>query len=340
MLNRIALAGCGNVGTALLEILHDKKDELENKYGFRYEVTLIYDLMKGITVDPSGLDLGQVLRNIETNNAISNPGLTHNDFASLLDMSGATTLAEATPTNLETGEPGLSHIRAAISRGISVATTNKGPLAVAWDELTSSAKDRGTQFRYEGVVMSGTPLIHMLEHGIAGADVVKFEGILNGTTNFILSKMDEGITYIDALEEAKSLGYAEANPTADIDGWDSAVKVSILTRIIFGKKIPVTDVERLGISEITTEMIEEARRRGNKIKSIAGIEKVNGVLRGYARPQEIPSDHPLASVSGAVNAVKITTDNLGDIMLTGPGAGRKETGQALLADLIANSINK
>lgn len=337
MLNKIALAGCGNVGTALLEILREKKYELANKYGFRYEVTLIHDLMKGTLVNPNGIDLEQVLNEIKLNRSFVNLGCTRGDFASLLETSKATMLAEATPTNLKTGEPGLTHIREAVSRGISVTTTNKGPLSIAWEELSETAKACGACFRYEGVVMSGTPVIHMLERGLAGATVTKVEGILNGTTNFILTKMDEGATYADALEEAKQLGYAEADPTGDVDGWDAAAKVSFLARIIFGKKLPVAEVERLGITGITAEKIEEAKKAGCKIKPVAGIEVINGILRGYVTPREIPLDHPLAMVSGAINAIKITSDTLGDITLTGPGAGRRETGQALLTDLIAMS---
>lgn len=335
MINRIALVGCGNVGTALLEILHENKEELGKKYGFQYEVTLITDLMKGTLVCPEGLDLGRVLEEIKTNRSFANRTQTRGEFAELLDKSKATMLAEATPTNVKTGEPGLSHIRAAIARGISVTTTNKGPFTVAWDELKKTARECGAGLRYEGVVMSGTPLINLLEHGIAGDTVIKLEGILNGTTNFILTKMDEGVEYADALEEAKALGYAESDPSGDLDGWDAAAKVSILSRIVFGQRMPVDEVDRIGITGIADEKIAEAKGAGYKIKPIAGIEKMNGVLRGYVTPKEIPFGHPLASVDGVANALSITTEHLGEITLTGPGAGRKETGQALLADLIA-----
>lgn len=340
MPNKIALAGCGNVGTALLEILHEKEEDLKHRYGFTYKVTLISDLMKGTISDSNGLDLGQVLREIKTNRSFANLKQASGDFASLLDSSGATMLVEATPTDLKTGEPGLTHIRTAVSRGISVTTTNKGPLSVAWDELARTAKDCGAQLRYEGIVMSGTPLIHMLEHGMAGATVTGFEGILNGTTNFILTKMDDGATYADALEEAKQLGYAESDPSGDVDGWDAAAKVSFLARIIFGTKMSVNDVDRLGITGITAEMIAEAKEAGYRIKPLAGVEMTGGVVRGYVTPREIPLNHPLASVNGATNAIKITTDNLGDVTLIGPGAGRRETGQALLTDLIAMAAKK
>ncbi len=245
-------------------------------------------------------------------------------------------LAEATPTDLKTGEPGLSHIRAALSRGIHVTTTNKGPVSVAFDELSTLAKSCGAKFRYEGVVMSGTPLLQMLRSGMAGCTVLKLEGILNGTTNFILTKMsDEGSSYAEALEEATSLGYAESDPSGDVQGWDAAGKVSILAKIIFGKDIPVSEVERQGITCVTPEKIKEAFDSGYAVKLIAGLNWVNGMLYAYVTPKEIPFSHPLASIKGATNAVSITSDNLGEVTLIGPGAGRRETGQALLVDLIA-----
>ena len=229
-------------------------------------------------------------------------------------------LAEATLTDLKTGEPGLSHIRAALSRGIHVTTTNKGPVAVAFDELSTLADTCGAKFRYEGVVMSGTPLIQMLRSGMAGCTILKLEGILNGTTNFILTKMsNEGSSYAEALEEATSLGYAEADPSGDVLGWDAAGKVSILAKVIFGKDIPVTEVERQGITGVTPENIKEAFDNGYTVKLIAGLNWINGILYAYVTPKEIPLSHPLASIRGATNAVTITSDNLGEVTLIGPG---------------------
>ena len=166
MINKIALAGCGNVGTALLEILHEKKDELREKYGFEYKVVLVSDLMKGVIMDPEGLDLGAALESVRETRTFEKLPRAEGSFEELLERSGATVLAEGTPTNLKTGEPGLTHIRAALSRGISVTTTNKGPIALAFDELTELAKANGAQLSYEGVVMSGTPLIDMMKNSI------------------------------------------------------------------------------------------------------------------------------------------------------------------------------
>ena len=337
MINKIALAGCGNVGTALLEILHEKKDELREKYGFEYKVVLVSDLMKGVIMDPEGLDLGAALESVRETRTFEKLPRAEGSFEELLERSGATVLAEGTPTNLKTGEPGLTHIRAALSRGISVTTTNKGPIALAFDELTELAKANGAQLSYEGVVMSGTPLIDMMKNGVAGCSVLKLEGILNGTTNFMLTKMGEGMEYGAALAEAQALGYAEADPTGDVEGWDAAVKVSILAKILFGVDVPVDKVERTGITKVTPPQIEEAKKNGCAVKLLAGLDASSSRLRAYVEPKEIPMSHPLASINGATNAITVTTDNLGDVTLIGPGAGRKETGQALLGDMIRMS---
>ncbi len=336
MIHNIALAGCGNVGTALLEILNEKRTELSEKHGFNFRVSLITDLMKGTVLDPEGLDLDTAVKSLKDGSGLGKFPKGQGSFGELLEKSRATMLAEATPTDLKTGEPGLSHIKTALSRGIHVTTTNKGPVSIAYDELSTLAKSCGAKFRYEGVVMSGTPLLQMLYSGMAGCSVIKLEGILNGTTNFILTKMsDDGSSYAEALEEATVLGYAEADPSGDVEGWDAAGKVSILAKIVFGKNIPVSEVDRQGISCITTDKIKEAAENGYTVKLIAGLNTINGIPYAYVAPKEIPLSHPLASIKGATNAVSITTDNLGEVTLIGPGAGRRETGQALLTDLIA-----
>ncbi len=337
MVNKIALVGCGNVGTALLEILQEKKGELKERYGFEYQVVLVKDRSKGVAACSQGIDLGALLEELRATGTFGRLAGAAGTFEELLESTGATVLAECTPTDLSTGEPGLSHLRAALSRGISVTTTNKGPIAVAFEELRDLAKSTGATLSYEGVVMSGTPLIEMMQRAIAGCTVLKLQGILNGTTNFMLSQMAGGADYSAALADAQALGYAEADPTGDVEGWDAAVKLSILAKILFGAEIPVSEVERTGITEVTSEAVAEANKRGQALKLLAGIEPGGDGLRAYVAPVEIPATHSLAAIDGATNAITVTTDNLGDITLIGPGAGRRETGQALLGDMIRMS---
>ncbi|MDO4988456.1 MAG: homoserine dehydrogenase [Synergistes sp.] len=331
---RIALVGCGNVGTALLELLKRKEEYLKSRCGFEYKVVLVSDLMKGTLMDPEGIDIEKVLTENSKRRSFSALGEVAGTLGELMEAARVNVLAECTPTNLNDGEPGLSHIRDALSRGISVTTTNKGPLAVAFDDLVALAKRNGAEFLYEGVVMSGTPLIDMIKNGIVGCSVLGFEGILNGTTNFMLGKMANGESYAEALADAQSLGYAETDPTGDVDGWDAAVKVAILGKIIYGKTINVNDIARTGIRELMPKQMDRAKEHGCVVKLVAGINFDSAKMNAYVMPREVPCEDPLANVGGAANAITVKTDNLGDITLTGPGAGRRETAQALLSDII------
>ena len=335
MNNKIALAGCGNVGTALLEILQEKRSELAGKYGFTFEVVLICDLMKGNIADSQGLDLGKVLDAIHTRRGFAELPQARGTFAEMLESSHATVLAEATPMDLKTGEPGMTHMKTALSHGVSVVTTNKGPISLALDELVKLGAEHGASLRFEGTVMSGTPFISMIREGMVGCKVKKVAGILNGTTNFMLTKMGEGLTYDQALEEARSHGYTEADPSMDVEGWDPAVKVSIMAKIFFGMDVPVTKVDRTGITGITPGKVMEAAAAGCKVKLLAGVEEGPKGFHAFVKPAKVPFSDPLASIDSATNAVTITTDNLGDVTIIGPGAGRRETGQALLEDIFA-----
>ena len=335
MINKIAIAGCGNVGAALLELLHEKRAELKSKYGFEYIVTLISGRPKGTVMNPDGLNIEEIIDELRENGSFKKFPQASGSFSELLEKSGATILAEATPTDLTTGEPGLSHVMSAREMGVKVTTTNKGPIALKFSELNLAAEKSGAKLRYEGVIMAGTPVINGVTAGLAGCEIQKAEGILNGTTNFILTKMAEGKTYLSALTEATELGYAEADPTGDVEGWDAAVKVSIMAKIFFNKDMPVSEIDRTGITAITSEDIDAAGKTSCAIKLIAGIKNDNGKLSGYVKPMKVPFSAPLASINGAVNALTVTTDNLGDVTFIGAGAGRRETAQALLADIIA-----
>ena len=332
---KLALAGCGNVGTALLEILHRKGAELATRHGFDCRVCLVTDPLRGVALNPEGLDLGTLLEKLRNGGTFNGLPEGLGSFESLLARSGANLFADATPTNLTTGEPGLTHLRVALSRGVHATNSSKGPLAVAAEELESLAKRHGALFRYEGAVMSGTPLVALIRENLAGCAVTKVEGILNGTTNYMLTRMEEGLSYGEALTEAQSLGYAEADPTADVEGWDAAVKVSILAWVAFGVPLPVDRVDRRGISALTPEDLREAKAQGRRIRLVASLESTPEGIRGRVAPEALSLDHPLASVRGATNAATLHTDHLGPITITGPGAGRTETGQALLTDLLA-----
>ena len=330
----IALTGCGTVGKALLELLHEKREMLKNRFHFEYNISLISARSKGILLNPAGLDLDGVLSALHEKNSLCEFPQSSGSFSELLIQSEANILVEATPTNLNTAEPALEHITTALNQNIHVVTVNKGPIALNFNALQALAEAHHVQLRYEGTVMSGTPLIELAQHGLAGAAINRIEGILNGTTNYMLTRMENGASYEEALKEAQDLGYAETDPSGDVDGWDAAVKVSILAKALFGVDLPVDQVDRTGISGISSEDIQAADKKGERIRLIAAIENHGDAIRGSVQPLSLPLTHPLSQVQGVMNAACLTTDTLGPVTLIGAGAGGRETAQALLADIL------
>jgi len=244
-------------------------------------------------------------------------------------------MCEATYTDIQTGEPATSHIRGAMERGMHIVTTNKGPVALHYKALDGLAKEKGVRFLFEGTVMSGTPLINFIRENLAGCEIKEIKGILNGTTNYILTRMEEGLSYEEALLKAQELGYAEAVPDADVLGWDALAKVTILAKYVFGADMKPFDYPCEGITGISATAIAEAKARDKRFKLIGKVWRERSLVKASVAPEEVDLAHPLASIMGATNAVTVTTDTLGDVTVVGPGAGKEATGFSMLADLIA-----
>jgi homoserine dehydrogenase len=259
------------------------------------------------------------------------PGLQRDwDALKIARESSADVLLEASPSNLKTGQPALDLCYAALDSGKHVVLANKGPVAVAYQELRQRAAQAGKRVLFEATVMAGTPSLRLAMQALAGCAISEVRGILNGTTNYILTQMEGGKTYADALAQAQQIGYAEADPTADVDGWDAAAKAIILSAALFNQTLTFDDMDVKGISQITPEEIEAAKTAGERWKLIARVTPEGGSVQ----PMRIPTNHPLASVSGATNAVTYATDLLGEVALVGSGAGRQQTGFGLLSDLL------
>jgi homoserine dehydrogenase len=222
-----------------------------------------------------------------------------------------------------------------MEQGMHVVTTNKGPVALSYQELDRLAAEKDVRFLFEGTVMSGTPLINFIRENLAGCDIREIKGILNGTTNYILTRMEEGLSYEEALKKAQELGYAEAVPDADVLGWDALAKVTILAKYVFGAEAKPLDYPCEGITGITAALIAEAKTRDRRFKLIGKVWRDGNIVKASVAPEELDLAHPLASVLGATNAVTITTDALGDVTVVGPGAGKEATGYSMLVDLIA-----
>lgn len=334
---KLAFAGFGVVGQGLCEILLEKEDLLRERYGMNWKVVAISDFKLGSIANGKGIDITQVLETIQNGGRIDDieaPGQGW-DVLTMIEQSNANTLLEVTYTDVKTGEPAMTHIKAAMNKGMHVVSTNKGPVVKALNELRELACEKGVSYGVEGVVMSGTPVINLAEYTLAGNTISEVRGIVNGTTNYILTQMEEGISYEDALKKAQELGYAEADPTGDVEGWDALGKVVILTSVLFGKKLEWEDVEREGITGISSSDIQEAKDRGMRWKLIGSTKLMpDGSIRASVKPECLPASDPLTGISGATNALSFVTDELGPVTIIGPGAGKRETGFSLLIDLI------
>ncbi len=339
--HKIALIGFGTVGQGLVEILATRADELRTRYGVRFVVVAVSDLLKGSLYAPGGLDGATLLDLVRAGRPLSEypptAGLvTGWDSLQTIRDALADTVVEVSWTDVKTGQPAIDHCMAAFASGKHAVLTNKGPVALAYRRLHDAAAAAGRQFFFEGTVMSGTPAIRLAHQALAGCRIVNIQGILNGTTNYILTRMEAGDSYASALAAAQHMGYAEADPTADVEGFDSLAKVVILANVLLGADLAVSAVPRQGITHLTPADIETARTRGERWKLIGHIDQAaDGTVHARVQPQSLPVTHPLAHVDGVTNAITYTTDLLGPVTLIGPGAGRLETGFAILSDLLA-----
>lgn len=340
---KLVLVGFGVVGQGFAEILRDKAAELA-ALGFQASIVGVGTRTRGSLYRAQGLDIDQLLTAMDMGHLDHYPnpngtGLQRGwDMPRLIHESQADVMIETTYSNFETAQPALSYCRVALESGKHVVMANKGPIALAYGELRDQAERVGKLLRFEATVMGGTPSIRLGTQALAGCTIYEARGILNGTTNYILTRMEDGMTYADALAEAQQLGYAEANPSADVDGWDAAAKAIILSNVLFGKPLRLKDMQVKGISAITPADIAAARAAGERWKLIAQVTPTGGSVQ----PVRIPVSNPLAGVSGATNAVTYVTDLLGEVTLVGPGAGRVQTGFGLLSDVleIYNRVNK
>lgn len=332
----LAFIGFGVVGQGLAQLLDEKQDYLRESFGLEYKVTAISDPVKGSVYQDGGLDLKKILALVDNEGKINGYGKGIKGWDSLktIQESNADVIIEVSPTNIENGEPGISHIRAALNKKKHVITTNKGPVALFYRELSELAKKNGVVLKFEGTVLSGTPAINLSLDALAGADVCEIKGIMNGTTNYMLTKMAEGQSYDDVLKEAQRLGYAETKPDADVKGWDAQAKIVILANVVMGGRLAPKDVPTEGITDVTMDDIEKARKDGKKFKLIGHAWKEGGKVMARVSPQLVGTDDFLYHVNGVINALTFDTDVLGKVTVVGPGAGKKETGFSLLVDII------
>ncbi len=343
-MEKVLIIGFGTVGQGFLELLIQKKETLKKEFGLEYCLVGICDMLKGSVIKNDGLDMEKVLSWVKEGKNLNDfpEGRKGLDAIRSIEEADATVVFEATYTDIKTAEPATSHIKKALELKRDVVTTNKGPVALYFIELLRQAKEKGVFFRYEGTVMAGTPVFSLIENSLSGCEITEIRGILNGTTNFILTKMEEGLSYEEALKIAQELGYAEAVPDADVLGWDALAKVCILANVLFDANIK-PDPQKLtceGITKIKKEDIIKAKNEGKRYKLIGKVWKEGGEVKVKVSPEVLDLSDPLSSVMGSTNALNFKNDLLNSITIVGPGAGRKETGYAMLSDFILIHKNR
>jgi homoserine dehydrogenase len=253
----------------------------------------------------------------------------------VIDSLDADLLVEATPTNLTTGEPGLRHMRTALHRGMHVVTANKGPLVLRYAELQELSQEHRALICMSAATAAALPTLDVGETCLAGAKILAIEGILNGTTNYILTKMgDEGYSYRDALREAQTHGIAETDPRLDVEGFDTANKLILLSNALLGTRFGPSHVSRRGITDITTQMVLDSRSAGKSLKLVGRVTARSGKVYLSVAPEELPQDHPLASVHGAEKAITYDTDIMGQVTVMGGRSSPTGAAAALLKDII------
>ncbi|MBC7219459.1 MAG: homoserine dehydrogenase [Hadesarchaea archaeon] len=328
---RIIIVGFGNLGRGICKAFVEKADFLRKVHGLVPKVVAVADEF-GAAVDENGLDLPQLLKTAESYKTVARyrGGRRGKLVLDLIDEVSADLVFELTPTNIKNGEPGLTHIRRAMQAGKHVITSNKGPLVVAFKELDSLARKQGVEFRYSASVGGAVPVIGLAKKLLSANEISEIRGVLNGTTNYILTRMSaEGVPQEIIIREAQELGLAEKDPTLDIDGIDTACKITILANAVLGMNAKLSDVKVVGIRRITPEATRLAQEAGQMIK-LVGIAR-RDLLE--VAPKLVPLGHPLA-VGGTLNAVTFKLDLAREISITGFGAGPRETSSSLLGDLI------
>jgi len=335
---RLVLIGVGNIGRRFLEILARKEDALRARYGLELVLVGVAD-SSGAALAVEGLDPLQVIQLKQEGRGVAAYPLLGRAGVGALELvqqAQADVLLEASPTNLQDGQPGLGCMEEALRRGMHVVTVNKGPLVLAYSRLVKLAAERGARLAFSGAVAGGLPTVNIGRRDLAGSDILRLEGILNLTTNYILTQMAEkGKSYAEALAEAQAQGHAEADPSLDVEGWDAANKLVILAQSVLGQAAGLDDVEVEGITGIGSEELKQAAASGKVIKLIARAEREeDGGYHLSVRPTWLAPSHPLARLTAHQMGIVYHTDINGAITAVIDEEDPTPTAAAMLRDLI------
>jgi homoserine dehydrogenase len=332
---KLVFLGFGNVGRNLAELLLRKQAELKKQYDITFSVTGIGTGSHGQAVNPKGLELSEVLDALKAGQSLE-PFSTRKvkDSFDLIRKSGADVLFENTPVNHKTGQPAVDHVRTALELGMHVATANKGTVVHGYRELTGLAKSKGRKFFFESTVMDGAPIFSLFRGALPAARLVSFRGVLNSTTNIILTLMEEGDAFDAAVKHCQQIGIAETDPSADVDGWDAAIKVAALATVLMDIPLKPQDVEREGIRGITPKMVASARAANSRYKLVCSAERDGDGVKARVAPELVPYTSLMFNMEGSSSIVEFKTDVLGDLSIVEANPGPNTTAYGLLADFI------
>jgi homoserine dehydrogenase len=333
---RVSIVGLGVVGAWLLGAIDRHRDRLRDEYGLALSVVALASRRDGFVHREDGIEIADALALRARGASIAElPGARHWPTALAgLEATETDVLVEVSQSPAAGGEPGLAHLRHALRRGVSAATSNKWPVALAGVELRELAERHRAGLRAESTVMSGTPVLAALTTGLGGATPLRLRGVLNATVNLICSRIAAGGTYAEALAEAQAAGLAEPDPTADVDGFDTVAKLMVLSALVFGVQLEIGDVARRGISQLADADIEGARARGLRIRELATLD-VDGGRAAVVEPSPLSPGDPFFDVEDTTNAIRLEVDPIGEVGISGPGAGPKQAGQGVFSDLVA-----
>ena len=332
---KIAIIGFGNIGRSLAEMLIEKKEYLHKKHAMNIIVTAIIDI-DFVILDKSenGIDLKEILSLKKMELLMRGENLS---FEEVIQQVPFDIAVELTPSTAD-GQPGLEYIQQSFHAKKHVVTSNKSPLVLRYQELMDLATQNGCAFRFEATVCGVIPLFTTIERGLSANEILKIEGILNGTTNYILTRMSEGTTYSQGLEDARKLGFAETNPEDDISGLDAARKLVIIANVV-GSHLTLNEVKTKGIADISQAQIIDSHLHNQVIKHIASFEVTDQGVQAVVEPKSISLSNPLAHVNGIMTAIHIFTKYAGEISLFGIGAGPKEVATIILSDIVSIGMN-
>jgi len=334
-LYKLVLLGFGNVGQALARLLLEKRSELQQRYSIRFMVTAVATGTHGRAFNANGLDLQRALEIMLSGDSLdelsSSPAPTDN--LELIRTSGADVMFENTPVSYEDGQPAISHIETALENGMHVVTANKGAVAHAYHRLHAIAADHGLKFLFESIVMDGAPVFAAFRQ-LPAVNLSTIWGVLNATTNLILSRMEAGDSFDEALKHSQQIGIAETDPSGDIDGWDAAVKLSAMITVLMDHPFTPDLVNRTGIRGITPKMIAEAKVEGKRYKLVAHAWKEGEQIKAKVSPELVGTDSVLYNISGSTSIVQFESDVLGKLSLIEKDLGTRTTAYGLLADFI------